>query len=961
MSIQPLPGDVVAQIKSSAVITSLNGAICGLLQNSLDACASKVSISVDYSRGNCSVEDNGVGITPASFHGDGGLGKPHCTSKYPPQPASHGKRGEFLASLAALSLLSIASHHRDYRTHNSLTIHNSRVVARNIPALPDQRVLAYPSGTRVVVRDLFGSMPVRVKQRALEVERLGSSREFDELILSIVSLLLPWPGEVAVTVQDQCTSRALSLHTPGVVDWSRSYLSTRHEIPSRTARLLIQASIVEKEDLKTWVPVGATASGISARGCVSLRPAATRRVQFIALGIQPLLNERHSNVMYEEFNRVFADSAFGVIEETSVDDDSLPAKTQGFTKKELRLKKGVDRWPMFFLQIMLETRQDSIDAEEFLNDKHQYLAVITDLLQVMAYEFLKKHHFRPKPVNALERLKRPKSTSPASPSEADKASTSVPWRDRIGLEAQQLPSKPQTRGKAPSQQLGSQKSEPRPVSPFASWPRVKSSEPKDGESKFTAASSQPPRQAVSKLTPERDVVRIPSGVPSRKDSQLFDKAGNLLRKPFDDGGEASTDPSAGTSSNQPYDSPAGSTEGGPRQAVIWVDPATKIKSLIDARTGFAVKSASTAERKAMPRPEVENGTRHISRLRKWKPTAYGQKTTLFQPAEPPIPHILQVSETLGFEHDDRNCACHDLGGINVGTPNGNLSMTLDGRISKTALRKAQVLGQVDRKFILAKVPTERAASSKSEATGADCMLIVIDQHAADERCRVEDLLKTYFIPDPAGSGRLVAQAQSLERPLRFDLPSKDVELLIQFKNHFMRWGVGYEVHREEAKHQQDASGSTVEVQTLPSSILERCRLEPKLLVELLRKETWKLHGVSSRQFGARDSVNAGANYEWVSRLHDCPEGILDLINSRACRSAIMFNDPLTGDQCSDLVQRLASCAFPFQCAHGRPSMVPLVHLSSDSTLGSDGVAPGEGANEDLWGDMKRWKRNMKQT
>ena len=78
MSIQPLPSDVVAQIKSSAAISSLNSAACGLLQNSLDADASKISISVDYTRGNCSVEDNGLGIPPADFKEDGGLGKLHC-------------------------------------------------------------------------------------------------------------------------------------------------------------------------------------------------------------------------------------------------------------------------------------------------------------------------------------------------------------------------------------------------------------------------------------------------------------------------------------------------------------------------------------------------------------------------------------------------------------------------------------------------------------------------------------------------------------------------------------------------------------------------------------------------------------------------------------------------------------------------------------------------------------------
>lgn len=79
MSIKPLPGDVVAQIKSSTVITSLNGVAFGLVQNSLDAQASIINLSIDYRRGNCTVEDNGQGIPPLDFHEGGGLGTLYCT------------------------------------------------------------------------------------------------------------------------------------------------------------------------------------------------------------------------------------------------------------------------------------------------------------------------------------------------------------------------------------------------------------------------------------------------------------------------------------------------------------------------------------------------------------------------------------------------------------------------------------------------------------------------------------------------------------------------------------------------------------------------------------------------------------------------------------------------------------------------------------------------------------------
>ncbi|KAJ4307246.1 DNA mismatch repair protein [Collariella sp. IMI 366227] len=470
MSIQPLPRDVVAQIKSSAIITSLNGVVFSLLQNSLDAGASKINISVDYSRGNCSVEDNGHGIAPAAFQEHGALGKLHC-----------------------------------------------EVVVRNTPAPPEQRVLAFPNGTRVLVRDLFGSMPVRVKQRAIEVERAGTSKDFELLISSIVALLLTWPGQVTVALQDSYARRTVSLSTPHAVDWGQSYRTTAANIVSKTTALLTQASLLDHADSTSWVPIGATASGISVRGCVSIRPVATKRVQFIGLGIQPLVNKHQSNFLYEEVNRVFGDSSFGVVEEATVGEDGLPMKTIGFTGKELKLKKGVDRWPMFFLQIMLDTGTGSVDVDDFLDERHQNLAVITDLLQVMVYEFLKKHHFRP--------------------------------RDR-------------ERGDLSAEATG-------------------------------------------------------SGIPT----------------------------------------------------------------------------------------------------------------------------------------------------------------TLEGRISKAALQEAEIIGQVDQKFILAKVATEPPTTSTSRANEADLMLILIDQHAADERCRVERLLGGYFIPDSAGSGDFVAQTHRLDKPLRFELSGQDGDLL----------------------------------------------------------------------------------------------------------------------------------------------------------------------------------------
>jgi DNA mismatch repair protein MLH3 len=76
--ILPLPEHVVAQIKSSSAIVSLRDVVLELLKNSLDAKATRIEATVDFTRGGCTVEDNGLGIAPAELREDGGLGKLYC-------------------------------------------------------------------------------------------------------------------------------------------------------------------------------------------------------------------------------------------------------------------------------------------------------------------------------------------------------------------------------------------------------------------------------------------------------------------------------------------------------------------------------------------------------------------------------------------------------------------------------------------------------------------------------------------------------------------------------------------------------------------------------------------------------------------------------------------------------------------------------------------------------------------
>ena len=59
-----------------------------------------------------------------------------------------------------------------------------------------------------------------------------------------------------------------------------------------------------------------------------------------------------------------------------------------------------------------------------------------------------------------------------------------------------------------------------------------------------------------------------------------------------------------------------------------------------------------------------------------------------------------------------------------------------------------------------------------------------------------------------------------------------------------------------------------------------------------------------------------------------PPVVLRILNSKACRSAIMFGDPLLPTECAELIADLKQTQLCFSCAHGRPTMAPLVNMAA---------------------------------
>lgn len=817
-------------------------------------------------------------------------------------------------------------------------------------------------------------MPVRVKYRALQGDKSSFSRDWDRLLYDLVSLIIPWSGGVSVSIRETSSRQSLTFRTGSQ---SKTWLNDG-------CRLLHQASFCDSPDTSNWVPIGASAPRLSIDGYVCREPVATKRVQFISLGIEPLSNESRCNVLFAEVNKVFADSAFGALDTESDSDDSpIQPKMDGFTGRELKNRKGVDRWPMFFLKITaasLPTKM-SLDVEEFLDDRNPDLALITDLLKATFYEFLKKNHCQPKTVS-LSVKGRGGSNQQNERSRRKPEATKT--RSRAASDFTSSPTEEPAR-KAQRHETSGTRSE----SPFDGWSRIKSGQTLSTFKESPQPSSRSQSLSLSSATDPQDAPdatkskRSGSSTAESSQSPLYDKNGKLTRKPFDDIDPRhlrGRGPIQGTGPQRTDNEGSAMTPQVPAQddPLEWINPATKMATPVDPRTGFVLPpkpltlSKRAANRLTQTDKPDQNSRAGTSNTTPWVNDLVEKwKNPVFELTERPIPKLPDITDMLGIDVKPGGHHCdHGLSTVSLKSYHEASALGLHGRLSKEALRRAELVAQVDNKFILVKVPFSQVQDVRAgvQASSTSSCLVLIDQHAADERCRVEGLMKDYFFrrTTNASCNRWEAVTEVLPKPLCFELSRQDRDVLCRSQEHFVHWGICYEVKIPDAGQSMGSKKTKdkgiglkakVSVRSLPPAILERCRTEPRLLSDLIRTEAWKLNDElgSGQQPRSKPAVPGdvdGSSPAWVSLFHGCPQGIIDLINSRSCRSAIMFNDPLTRDQCVELLGRLVQCAFPFQCAHGRPSMVPLVDLGA-------GMGPMGNASEEsgtpFGRAFKQWK------
>jgi len=213
--------------------------------------------------------------------------------------------------------------------------------------------------------------------------------------------------------------------------------------------------------------------------------------------------------------------------------------------------------------------------------------------------------------------------------------------------------------------------------------------------------------------------------------------------------------------------------------------------------------------------------------------------------------------------------------------------TLDGEATASerefdSLPSLRILGQLHETYVVAEAPDG---------------LVLIDQHAADERVNYERLTAVF------ADG---ADAQALAEPVRIELTAREAALFEEFVDDLVE--VGFRAER--------AGDRAVAVTAVPAVF--DAALDPDLLRDALSALV--------------DDAAAGED--------PVTDAVDELLADLACYPSVTGNTSLTEGRVVDLLDRLDDCENPYACPHGRPVVIRLDREEIGSRFERD--YPGHG-------------------
>lgn len=192
-------------------------------------------------------------------------------------------------------------------------------------------------------------------------------------------------------------------------------------------------------------------------------------------------------------------------------------------------------------------------------------------------------------------------------------------------------------------------------------------------------------------------------------------------------------------------------------------------------------------------------------------------------------------------------------------------------LRKTDLKQMFVLGQFNLGFVICKLGNH---------------LFILDQHAADEKFRYEFCWKNTKV-----------LTQCLLSPLPLELSAADELLLIENREVFQSNGFAVNVNKTAA------AGQRATILGIPTA-----------------------KGVTFNKSDVHDLLSIVGDCQHKEHIK-LPK-LSSVFASKACRAAVMIGTALEISQMAKLLEHLSALDQPWNCPHGRPTLLHLLHATS---------------------------------
>jgi DNA mismatch repair ATPase MutL len=166
-------------------------------------------------------------------------------------------------------------------------------------------------------------------------------------------------------------------------------------------------------------------------------------------------------------------------------------------------------------------------------------------------------------------------------------------------------------------------------------------------------------------------------------------------------------------------------------------------------------------------------------------SAYFVREKLIPSVSQRLPNLLSLSSEPVTPTCATHSSLHDIGSFIFDRPS-------TWCLQKDDLTHMNVVNQLDRKFILCAIDEIKGNDSHQESDNPRRMIVLVDQHAASERVRVEGFLRTlcHNFLDFEGNGSQSPDRVKLDPPRAILLSRKEASILRSTQSILGRWCFG---------------------------------------------------------------------------------------------------------------------------------------------------------------------------